>query len=319
MVKARVFKSDRREYDCKVLDGSENIGAMVKATALGNLLKDGEVVVGDFVVLEEQQNGIVIKEVLERKNEVFRRIVRERKKKVTASNLDFMVILCSVSRPSFKRGLVDRYLLRAFQWNIMPLVVFNKMDEHNPKKVDLEFENDRLKNFDVETFEISAKDEDLSPQYGGKSFFDLKERLSHKTSLFLGQSGVGKSKTITALTNGEIELLSKEVAKVGKGAHTTTWSEMIESENLSLIDSPGVRSYSLEDLDPEDLMHYFPDLYPYSTECQFKDCDHEENSKGCRFFGDFKNERERMLIHSRLESYKKISAEILETPHWAKK
>ena len=122
MLKARVNKSAKREFECRILDSGE----LVVATALGNLLKGDEnsIVVGDYVMID---NNVIV-EVLPRTNEIFRLIVREQKKKVTASNCDLMVIVSSVSRPEYKRGIVDRFLVRAHQWGIRPLIVFKKMD-----------------------------------------------------------------------------------------------------------------------------------------------------------------------------------------------
>ena len=81
MIRARVYKSSKREFECKVLDTEE----FVSATALGNLLKRNEtIVVGDFVSLEKTSdgNGYEIHQVDKRKNEIFRIVVREQKKKV---------------------------------------------------------------------------------------------------------------------------------------------------------------------------------------------------------------------------------------------
>jgi ribosome biogenesis GTPase len=92
MRKARVFKSAKREFECKLIE----TGEIITATALGNLLKGDEnsIVVGDYVMIDDKNT---ITEVCERKNEIFRLIVREQKKKVTASNCDILVILNSVS------------------------------------------------------------------------------------------------------------------------------------------------------------------------------------------------------------------------------
>lgn len=315
MIKARVHKSDRREFICKILE----TGEVVTAKALANLLKDAEIVVGDFVFLNQEKNEYVIVELEDRKNEIFRMLVREKKKKVTASNVDFMVIFSSLSKPAYKRGLIDRYLVRAFQWGIRPMVVLNKLDAINEKKVDLNFEVRRLENAGVMVFAISALEKKLKAKEDIPGFSELKSTLHEKTAVFLGQSGVGKSKTITALTDGKIELLSKEVGKVGKGAHTTTWSEIVESDNLTLIDSPGIRSYSLEDIEPDDLIHLFPDLFELARYCEFADCRHEDYSKGCRFHQLKDTDPLKDIIYSRLESFKKIYSEIKAIPDYERK
>jgi ribosome biogenesis GTPase len=76
-LKARIIKSAKREFDCQISQTRE----IISATALGNLLKDGQIVVGDYVELDDSN---VIKSIYERENEVFRILRRENKKKITA-------------------------------------------------------------------------------------------------------------------------------------------------------------------------------------------------------------------------------------------
>lgn len=313
--KARVFKSGKREFDCKLIESNE----MLTATALGNLLKGDEnsIVVGDYVMIDDN-NTIV--EVLQRTNEMYRLIIRENKKKVTASNCDLLVIVSSVSRPEYKRGIVDRFLVRAHQWGIRPLIVFNKMDEYDSNLLDIQFEFDRMNNLGIECFEMSAANVDYSPKYLKLGLSDLKERLQSKTSIFLGQSGVGKSKLISAASEGKINLLSREVGKVGKGTHTTTWSEIVDCESMSLIDSPGIRSFGVEDLLEEDLITYFPDIEEGAVKCKFSNCSHEAGTNGCFFYTKLdQNAYETKLIMSRLESYLRMKEEISQTPSYLKK
>jgi ribosome biogenesis GTPase len=316
--RARVIRSAKREFECKIIE----TGEVVIATALGNLVKKKEsIVVGDYVELDKIDDGdeFQISKREERKNEIFRIIIREQKKKVTAANCDVLVILCSVSKPEFKRGLLDRYLVRAYQWQIEPVVVFNKMDEYTEDLFDIKFETDRLKELGVKCYETSAKYSDYKIKYLDEGVEQLKNYLKGKTSIFLGQSGVGKSKSINALSGGEVELRTKTIGKGGKGSHTTTWSEIIECGDFTTIDSPGIRSFSLDDIDPELLMSYFPDLDEIAVNCKFTNCTHEENAKGCRFWLDHAPDtREGQLIHSRLDSFKKIFAEANEIPAWKK-
>lgn len=313
--KARVFKSGKREFDCKFVDSGE----MVVATALGNLLKGDEnsIVVGDYVMIDDKNT---IMEVLPRTNEMYRLIIRENKKKVTASNCDLLVIVSSVSRPEYKRGIVDRFLVRAHQWGIRPLMVFNKMDEYNADMLDIQFEYDRMDNLGIECFEVSAAHENYKPQYLKLGMDDLKNRLQGKTSIFLGQSGVGKSKLISAASDGKIKLLSMDVGRVGKGKHTTTWSEIVDCDTMSLIDSPGIRSFGVEDLLEEDLITYFPDIEEGAVQCKFSNCSHEEGTAGCFFWTKLdQNDHRTQLIMSRLESYLRMREEISETPSYLKK
>lgn len=312
-MKAQVVRSHQREFDVKILESGE----IVPAKALGNLLKKGEtVVVGDIVTLKEAGGHFEIHGVDERENEIFRIIVREQRKKVTAANCDALVIVSSVSKPAFKRGILDRFLVRAFQWGVQPVIVFNKMDEYDESIMDIEFEASRFKFLEIDCFEICAKDKNYKNKYLEKGRKELEKLLSGNTALFLGQSGVGKSKTISSLAG--VDLKTKMVGKGGKGAHSTTWSEIIDVGPFSLIDSPGIRSFSLEDIDPEELLSCFPDIVDIAVTCKFNDCKHVEKSKGCAFKDLDPDAPDTAVILSRLESYLKIYEEVNEKAHWEK-
>jgi len=317
--KGRVIRSSKREFDIRREDG-----VLISATALGNLLKrDRSVVVGDYVLLSQipETNEWQITGIEERSSEIYRVSIREQRKRVTAANCDLLVILSSVSRPAYKQGIVDLFLVRACQWGIRPVVVFNKMDEYDREESpDLLFERERLDLLGAQCYEICAKlGEDYQKQFLSLGWAELEETLQDKTAIFLGQSGVGKSKTISKLSGGEIELKTNAVGKVGKGSHTTTWSELVELPNFYLIDSPGIRSFSLEDINPRELISYFPDLEEIGVRCKFTDCQHEPNSKGCAFFSNVLGPQVREALFSRLDSYKRIYEEVSQIPTWSKK
>ena len=149
---ARIIRSSKREFACLLEDTKKE----VKAVCLREVLKDSHPVVGDLVILETQKNDdrFAITERLERKNEIFRRIVRSNKKKVIASNVDVILIVMSVSNPKYKPLLTDRYIARSCEWEIPMIVIFNKMDEL-PDDLDLELEKKKLELIGVNYFEIS--------------------------------------------------------------------------------------------------------------------------------------------------------------------
>ncbi|MGB0455165.1 MAG: ribosome small subunit-dependent GTPase A [Bacteriovoracaceae bacterium] len=315
---AKILKSDKRVFTCSLLE--EKGSPTVQATALGKLLKgDNDLVVGDFVELKLENDEYIITKMRDRKNEIFRLLVRERKKKIIASNCDAMVVVLSVSKPSYKQGLLDRYLVRAFQWEVLPLIVFNKMDEHDPADVDILEEQKRLASMEIDCFEVSAHNEDYKPQYLEKGLSELKSEIDGKTVILLGHSGVGKSRLANCLTGEVLNLKSSKISdKSGKGAHTTTWAEIARFENLEIIDSPGVRSYSLEDVDPEDLIEFFPDIFEIARGCKFRNCEHLPTSKGCAFKPYYDKKDEFGSILSRLDSFHRIKDEISATPQWKK-
>lgn len=311
-IKARIFRSSKRQFDCQRDDTKE----VVPATALATLLKEDHIVVGDWVELE----GDSIVSVHPRSNAIFRNLPREQKKKVIAANVDVMLVVVSAGKPAYKRGLVDRYLARSDYWNVPAYVVFNKMDQYEESEFDINFEADRLKWLNVKCFEVSAHDSNYQPKYLTDGFAELSKDLEGKTAILVGHSGVGKSKLITSLSDGKVELLSGELGSVGKGAHTTTWAELVDAEKFTLIDSPGIRSMSLSDLTKQDLLYCFSDINEWATKCKFSStCTHEPGSKGCFFQTLDNGRREDQLILSRLDSYKRVLEEVSNIPDWAKK
>jgi ribosome biogenesis GTPase len=312
-IKARIFKSGKRSFECQI----EGTTTTVEAVALREVLKKNHPVVGDIVSLKINDSGdddlYEIHEVSQRENEVYRRIVRENKKKVIASNVDVLMIVTSISNPPYKPYFIDRYLLRAIEWEIPAIVIFNKMDEFDDQ-FDPDFERARFESLGAQSFFISSKFPDKT-----SDFIKLKEVIQNRISITLGQSGVGKSKLISCLSEGKVNLTSGALAKgVKKGAHTTTWAELVDCGDFKIVDSPGIRSLSVQDFNKEDLHLYFPDLIPMMEQCKFKDCRHEENSKGCAFLKLDPEIFEERILLDRLLSYHRIRDEVESVPEWKK-
>lgn len=310
---AKIYKSGKRHFECKLSDSDE----IIQAVSMREVLKKNHPVVGDNVRLMLNESGdepvYEIHEVIERENEVYRRIVRENKKKVIASNVDCLLIVTSISNPPYKPYLLDRYLLRAIEWEIPALIVFNKMDEFDDQ-FDPEFEKARFESLGAKCFFISSTQPESS-----NDFQELKELIKNRVGITLGQSGVGKSKLISALSEGKAKLVSGDLAKgVNKGAHTTTWAEMVDCGEFLIVDSPGIRSLSLQDFDQNELHLYFPDLIDVMERCKFKDCRHDENSQGCAFHALDEENFEHRIILDRLYSFKRIREEVEAIPEWKK-
>jgi ribosome biogenesis GTPase len=317
-ISARIFRSSKRHFDCQ----REDTKTIVPAMAPASILKEDHVVVGDWVELSEPGPGSEewkIENVRPRRNSIFRNLPREQKKKVIAANVDVILVVVSAEKPAYKRGLVDRYLVRSEYWDVPAYVIFNKMDIYDDSVFDIVFEAERLKWLNAECFEVSAENKDYRPHFLPNGMAELKEKLRGKTAVTLGHSGVGKSHLITTLSEGKATLLTGELGRANKGSHTTTWAELIDAEFFTLIDSPGVRSMSLSDLTQEELLHSFTDINEWSSKCQFSsNCKHEENSKGCFYQKLDESKREDLLILTRLDSYKRILSEVEVIPDWQK-
>jgi ribosome biogenesis GTPase len=308
-LRAQIIRSAKRVFDCQ----RQQTQDIVQAVTHASVLKDhGHLAVGDHVILEKQDNSeeFVITKLIDRESEIFRRNVREKKKKVVASNVDVLMIVSSVSTPLYKPGLIDRYLIRAVQWDIPAVVILNKMDEFE-KQFDIDFEKFKFNQLGLLCYCVSATNKD-DPELK-----ELKKKLEGMTAILLGQSGVGKSRLITNLSDGKVQLESRELAKgVNKGSHTTTWSELVDCGSFKLIDSPGVRSMALSDISLDEIDELFPDLYEGFSSCKFPDCKHQEKSTGCYFQSLDPEVREHQVLLERLESYKKIREEIMQIPEW---
>jgi ribosome biogenesis GTPase len=313
LLKGQVIKSGKRHFEVKLQNNQ-----IIHAPALATILKIDHVVVGDYVLVGETAKGEwIISEVLTRDSLIFRNLPRERKIKSIASNVTLFIIVVSAGKPEYKRGLVDRYLVRKEEWNIPCIVVFNKMDLFQ-NEFDLAFEADRLLPLGVECYEISSENSEYKNQFLKLGMGDLEKRIENQTTIVLGHSGVGKSRLISKLSQGKITLLSGDLGSVGKGAHTTSWAELIDCGNFKMIDSPGVRSVSIADIKINNLNDYFPDLHDKFEKCRFPNCSHQENAKDCYFKKLNPNERETELILSRLEAYQRIKSECDQSEAWEK-
>ena len=304
-IPACIYEAHKKEFLCKIDSENKTVSAYAKRT----VLKGNKLVAGDNVLLEKTGSEYQIVDLIDRKNEIFRMIIREKKKSVTAANCDLVIIATSVSKPRYKQGIIDRFTTRTFQWDVPAIVIFNKMDEFQ-NDFDIDFEMRRFENLGVECFEVSAKYPEHPSGFGRGSFKDLRHKLVKTQSIILGQSGIGKSTLITSLSNREVILRSAGIGRSGKGSHSTTWSEMIDCGTFRIIDSPGIRSFSLDDIFPQELINFFPDLLPISLTCKFNNCRHEPSTKGCAFYGKGIVPQIADIIESRLSSYTKIMEEI---------
>ncbi len=308
----------RRHFECKILDSGELVFARAKGKA-GVLAAEGKLAVGDYVQLRELGGEYGIVSLEPRRTEVFRISLRERKKKVTAANVDGLLICSSVSKPHFKPSVVDRFLVRACQWGVEAFLVFNKMDLHRREDFDFERQLRCWRHLEVSCFEISAKFADsYKLQYLSSGVKQLKAVLKGKSVLLVGQSGVGKSTLVNCLREDASLARVGELSKKDKGAHTTTWPEIIDLPFGNLIDGPGIKSLSLDDIAPGELINYFPDLAEIARRCAFPNCTHKEGARGCAFFGSEGSDDSRASF-VRLASYQRILGEISATPQWAKK
>jgi len=108
----------------------------------------------------------------------------------------------------------------------------------------------------------------------------LRDVLRGRSTVFSGQSGVGKTSLLNAVQPG-LALRVKTVSDVNhKGRHTTTTAELIRLDFGGwVVDTPGVRQLQLWDTRPEEVEGYFRDFRPFVSNCAFPDCTHTHEAK----------------------------------------
>jgi ribosome biogenesis GTPase len=235
------------------------------------------VAVGDQVIVEyENEKQGIISSVLPRKNFIARQSPRSRMQlHLIACNIDQAILITSIREPDLKPGFIDRFLLTTEPQNIPAIIIFNKWDIYNEKDQNDFHEIKHIyEKIGYEVFYCSAIKND------GIEY--LKEKLKDKTTLITGQSGVGKSSLINGINPGLKLKTSKLSGYSGKGIHTTTFAEMFALDSGGIIiDTPGIKSLSFNNLNVMDVAHNFREFFEASRNCRFgSQCTHR-NEPSC--------------------------------------
>ncbi|MDY6919109.1 MAG: small ribosomal subunit biogenesis GTPase RsgA [Pseudomonadota bacterium] len=252
----------------------------------------GAIVAGDRVVMRRGQSGYgVIETVLPRRSLLSRPDPRGNLKPV-AANIDFLVLVIT-PEPAPSSLLIDRYLVAAELQQLEVRILLNKTDlitELN--EVMLEELLNRYRDIGYPVWESSA-----TTHHG---LDELQQHLDQHTSVFVGQSGVGKSSLVNALLPGVNARVGELSESSRLGRHTTTNARLFHfPTGGSLIDSPGIREFGLWHLDPDKVIDGFPDFEPWRRQCKFRDCRHQQEP-GCALRAAV----ERNAVHpQRLDNY----------------
>ncbi|MBV1889004.1 MAG: small ribosomal subunit biogenesis GTPase RsgA [Proteobacteria bacterium] len=259
----------------------------------------GHIVVGDQVIWRpDNQNGGVIEAIKPRLTELSRPDSKGQLKSV-AANIDRIFIVIS-TLPEPLEILIDRYLVEAERLEIEPVLVLNKsdlIDETNREAMDQLLAIYR--NIGYSVIEVSS--------YSELGMDTLAEALDQHTSIFVGQSGVGKSSLIQTLLPDEHLKTGAVSAANLRGRHTTSTARLYHfSSGGSLIDSPGIREFGLTHLTRREVTDGFREFRPYVGLCHFRDCKHLREPRCALLEAEEKGD----LHPSRLHSYRRILHEI---------
>jgi ribosome biogenesis GTPase len=230
------------------------------------------IAVGDqilFDIEEEETQTAIIKEVKERHNYIVRVSPHNKNQKhIIAANVDWAIVIATITSPRTSTGFIDRFLITAEAYHIPVAIVINKIDLLNKKQQEQLAEWKELYTAaGYPFFTITTQD--------AATIAPLREMLHNKTTLFSGHSGVGKSTLINQLIP-ELNIKTLEVSDwSGKGQHTTTFAEMHKLPlGGKIIDTPGVKEFGLIAIEKEELAHFFPEMRQRMNACKFNNCLH---------------------------------------------
>jgi ribosome biogenesis GTPase len=253
-------------------------------------------VVGDRVYWQyvTSQSGVV--ESVQSRQTELRRFDRYGQVKVMAANITQMVIVLA-AKPQPSDLLIDSYLVASELLGMRVSMVFNKIDLDVD---DLAQSYQRLYEPLCHAF--------ITNQKNKPNLEKLEQILEQQNSIFVGQSGVGKSTLIQLLLpNFAAEIATSPLSTVHEfGQHTTSNAFYFHLPfGGGIIDSPGVRSFSLGQLEPKDILWGFKEFRPFLADCKFRDCDHQSTAH-CGILEALKNNR---ISPKRYENYVKLATQ----------
>ena len=257
---AMVVSVDRGRWGC-VLDGDPDrrVTAM-RARELGRT----PIVVGDDVDVVGDVSGRTdaLARIVRRgpRRTVLRRTAddTDATERVVVANADQLLIVVALADPPPRTGLVDRTLIAAYAGGLIPILCLTKTDLAP-----------------AAPFAEQFADLDLTVITAGRD--DPLDAVAHllvgKITVLLGHSGVGKSTLVNRLVP-EADRAVGEVTDIGRGRHTSTQSVALPLNNSGwVIDTPGIRSFGLAHIEPDDVMRAFSDLAEAIEDCP-RGCGH---------------------------------------------
>jgi len=220
---------------------------------------------GDEVLVVADGKEPVVKGISPRRSRLSRpaSVHARVKEQVLAANADLLVVVAAAESPPFRPGLVDRFLIAAEVGGVQPVLCINKMDLVETEPSDLA----AYRSLGIPVILTSCET--------GEGIDTLRDALRGKLSVLAGHSGVGKSSLLHALDPGLTVITQPISESTNRGRHTTSNARLYQMDGeIQIIDTPGIRSLGLWQVEPEVLTLFFSDLAAAAENCRFRNCTH---------------------------------------------
>jgi ribosome biogenesis GTPase len=258
---------------------------------------------GRIIALEERRN------ILTRLNQKSLGSARAASSQLLAANVDLLVCVTSPLSPPFRPRFIDRALVQGEIARIPSAVVCNKYDL-SPEDPDVEERLEDFRRIGYPVLRVSART--------GEGLDQLRELLRDRLSVFLGQSGVGKSSLINALCPEIGARVGQINEKYDRGTHTTTMSVLFTLPDFPgapggarIIDTPGIRRFIPQGVSADELILYLPEFAPLSGKCSYGlSCSHR-TEPGCKIMEAV---AAGVIHEDRYESFLRIQDELKGRP-----
>lgn len=288
-----VIKSTGSWYIVKTEDGEELNCRIRGKFRIQGIKSTNPVVVGDEVIIKQEEESFIISELLERRNYIVRKSVNLSKQThIIASNVDQAILVATIKSPTTSTSFIDRILVAAKSYGVDVAIVFNKVDLLNEQEqLQLQDLISLYQKIGHQCFSLAILKDDLS---------SLKETMKGKVNVICGHSGVGKS-TLLNMIQPDLDIITQEISlQHQQGMHTTTFSEMHDLDfGAKIIDTPGIRGFGLVEINQSELSHYFPEFFALKAKCKYNNCIHV-NEPNCGVKEAIENNQ---VAESRYKSY----------------
>jgi len=254
-----VVTVDRGRWGCALDGDPDHIVTAMRARELGRtpiVVGDSVGIVGDLTGRPDTLARIVRRDD---RRTVLRRTADDTDptERVVVANADQLLMVVALADPPPRAGLVQRALIAAYVGGLQPILCLTKTDLAPAEPFAAEFAGLDL------TIVTAGRDDPLDA---------VAPMLTGQVTVLLGHSGVGKSTLVNRLVP-QADRAIGEVSGVGKGKHTSTQSVALALEDGWVIDTPGIRSFGLAHIQPDDVLLAFSDLAEAIEDCP-RGCGH---------------------------------------------